>query len=108
MPLKINYSKINTNKLISNLVLFCNDKFNLKELNKYFSKDDFSYINDLLKSNDLKKNLLTFELSSKKKIVLVSIKDNLKSSDVENLGAEFFKLISSAKKVSIQLFQIVY
>ena len=98
MPLKINYSKINTNKLISNLVLFCNDKFNLKELNKYFSKDDFSYINDLLKSNDLKKNLLTFELSSKKKIVLVSIKDNLKSSDVENLGAEFFKLISSAKK----------
>ena len=38
---------------------------------------------NLLKNSDLKKNLLVFELSSKKKVVLISIKSNLKISDIE-------------------------
>ena len=32
-----------------------------------------------------------------KKIVLISIKEKLKSSDVENLGAEFYKRINFGK-----------
>ena len=50
-----------------------------------------------MKSHDLKKNLLLFEIKSKKKIILISIKDNLKSSDIENLGAEFYKLVNYGK-----------
>ncbi len=97
MSIKINYSKNTYNENSSNLVLFSNDKFNLNNLKKFLKNSEFSYINDLLKTNDLKKNLLIFDLSSKKKIVLISIKNNLKSSDIENLGAEFYGCINHGK-----------
>ena len=41
-----------------------------------------------LKTSDLKKKIFIYELSSKKKIVLISIKNHFKISDVEKLGAE--------------------
>ena len=97
MPIKINYSKNTYNENSSNLVLFSNDNFNLNNLKKYFLNSEFSYINDLLKTSDLKKNLFIFELNSKKKIALISIKKNLKSSDIENLGAEFYGRINHGK-----------
>ena len=67
MSIKISYSKKNKDKNTSNLVLFSNDKFNLNNLKKYLLEPEFSYINDLLKTSDLKKNLFIFELTSKKK-----------------------------------------
>ena len=51
------------------------------------SNSEFSYLNDLLKSRDLKKDLIIYEISSKKKIVLISLKNNLKNFEIENLGA---------------------
>ena len=48
----------------------------------------------MLKNTDLKKNLYIFELSSKRNIILVSIKKDLKISDIEKLGAEFFGRIN--------------
>ena len=97
MSTKINYSKKTNSKPSANLVLFSNEKFNINGLKKYLSNSEFSYINDLLKTSDLKKNLFVFEVNSKKKIVLISIKNNLKISDVENLGAEFYKRINYGK-----------
>ena len=67
MPVKINYNSTSFKKNSSNLVLFTDDKFNLIPIKKYISKFEFSYVNDLLKASDLKKNLFIFELSSKKK-----------------------------------------
>ena len=67
MPIKITYSKSSKAKSDANLVLFSNDKFNIKTLKRYLSVNEFSYINDLLKTNDLKKNLFIFDVSSKKK-----------------------------------------
>ncbi len=96
MSIKINYLKTN-NKSSANLILFSNEKFNISSLKKYLSNSEFSYINDLLKTSDLKKNLLVFELTSKKNIVLISIKNNLKTSDVENLGAELYGRINHGK-----------
>ena len=97
MPLKINFSKKTISKSSSNLVLFSNDKFSTSSLKKNLSNSEFLYINDLLKNSDLKKNLLVFEVNSKKKVVLVSIKNNLKTSDIENLGAEFYNRINIGK-----------
>ena len=97
MSIKINYSNKTDSKPSANLVLFSNEKFNINGLKKYLSNSEFSYINDLLKTSDLKKNLFVFEVNSKKKIVLISIKNNLKTSDVENLGAEFYKRINYGK-----------
>ena len=45
----------------------------------------------------IKKNLFVFEVSSKKNIVLISIKNNLKTSDIENLGAEFYGRLNNGK-----------
>ena len=48
-------------------------------------------------SSDLKKKIFFFEINSKKKIILISIKKNLKIFDIENLGAEFYGHINQGK-----------
>jgi leucyl aminopeptidase len=98
MTTKINYSNKLSSKTATNLVLFVDEKFNINDLKKYVSNTEFSYLNDLLKTSDLKKNLLVFEVSSKRKIILISIKQNLETSDVENLGAEFYAYINHGNK----------
>ncbi len=90
MSVKIIYSKKKGSILSSNVVLFVNDKFNTKNVSKYLSDKEYAYINELLKTSDLKKNIFVYEVNSKRKIILISIKVNLKNSDIENLGAEFY------------------
>jgi len=97
MSIKINYKNSGPKKPSNNLVLFTDEKFDIKPLKKHISSSEFFYINDLLKTSDINKNLLVFELSSKKKIVLVSIKKNIRLSDIENLGAEFYGRINYGK-----------
>ncbi len=97
MSIKLNYSNKPSTQISSNLVLFCDEKYSVQGLKKYLSNNEYSYISDLLKTNELKKNLLVFEVNSKKKIVLVSIKKNLKTYEIENLGAEFYKKINQGK-----------
>ena len=67
MSIKINYIKKTSNKSSSNLVLFVDDKFSVSHLKRYISNIEFSYINDLLKTSDLKKKIFVYELNSKKK-----------------------------------------
>ena len=67
MSIKINYLKKTNGKYSGNIVLFADEKFNINGLKKYLITSEFSYINDLLKTSDLKKNLLVFEVNSKKK-----------------------------------------
>ena len=97
MSIKINYSKKPSAKSSANLVLFSNEKFKINDLKRFLTDSEFSYINDLSKTIDLKKNLFVFELNSKKKIVLISVKSNLKTSDIENLGAEFYGRVNYGK-----------
>jgi leucyl aminopeptidase len=97
MSIKINYSNKLISKSSANLVLFADEKFNISNLKNYISKTEFFYINDLLKTSDLKKNMFIFEVNSKKKIFLISIKKDLKSFDIENLGAEFYGRINYGK-----------
>ena len=98
MSIQINYKNSGAKKNLTNLVLFVDENFNINDLKKHISKTEFSYISDLLKNNDLKKNLLFFEVNSKKTIFLLSIKKNLETSDIENLGAEFHSYINFSKK----------
>ena len=74
MPIKINYKKSDPKKPLNNLVLFADDKFNINSLKRYISNFEFSYIKDLLRTSDINKNLFVFELNSKRKIILISIK----------------------------------
>ena len=97
MSVKINFKNNFSNKTSANLVLFADEKFNTSPLKKYISETEFSYITDLLKSSDLSKNLFVFELNSKKKITLISIKKKFETYDIENLGAEFYSRINYGK-----------
>ena len=99
MSIKINYKNISSKKSLKNLVLFTDGKFNLLPLKKYISKLEFSYVNDLLKTSDNSKNLFVFELSSKNKIILISIKKDITSSDIENLGAEFYGRVNYGRNI---------
>ncbi len=97
MSVKINYSTRINKTLSNNSVMFVDEKFSLKNIQKFISKDEFSYINDLLKISDLKKNIIIFEISSKKKIILISIKKDFTISNIENLGAEFYNKVNYGK-----------
>ena len=98
MTIQINYKNNSLKKVFSNLILFVDDKFNISGLKKHVINSEFLYISDLLKNSDLKKDLLVFEINSKKTIFLVSIKKDIKASDVENLGAKFHGYINYDKK----------
>jgi len=98
MTIQINYKNSGLKKPSNNLVLFVEENFNISGLKKYISGAEFSYISDLLKNSDLKKNLLFFDVNSKKTIFLIAVKKNLETSDIENLGAEFHGYINYAKK----------
>ena len=97
MTIKINYLKKTTTKSTGNIILFTDEKFSTNGLKKNLSNSEFTYINDLLKSNDQKKKLFVFEVNSKKKIVLISAKKDSKRFDIENLGAEFYSRINYGK-----------
>jgi leucyl aminopeptidase len=97
MSIKINYTNKINSKSLQNQILFTDEKFNISSLKKYLSQDEFIYINDLLKTSDLKKKNLVFEISSKKKLVLISIQKDQKKFDIENLGAEFYGRVNYGK-----------
>ena len=67
MSIKINYKSGILKNPSNNLILFAGEKFDIDNIKKYISNSEFSYIQDLLKINDLNKNLFVFELNSKKK-----------------------------------------
>ena len=97
MSIKIIYGKKSSNKGTANLILFVDEKFNTTTLKPYLNNSELNYIKDLNKTNDLKKKLFVFEVSSKKKIILISIKKDLKNFDIENLGAELYMYINRGK-----------
>ena len=97
MPIKISYSNKSKIKAPSNLVLFVDENFNIKAIKNFFSNNEYLYVSDLLKNSDLKKNFLVFRINSRKIIYLVSIKKDLKASDIENLGAKFHENIDYKK-----------
>jgi leucyl aminopeptidase len=98
MTVQINYKANSSIKTSSNLVLFVDEKFNTSGLKKHILNSEFLYISDLLKKSDLKKDLLVFEINSKKTIFLVSIKKDIKTSGIENLGGKFHSYINYDKK----------
>ena len=97
MNIKINYKNRVFNKSFGNLILFVNEKFNISTLKKYISSSEYSYVSDLIKTKNLKKKIISFEINSRKKIILVSFKKTISSFDMQNLGAKCYNIISDSK-----------
>ncbi len=94
MTVQINYKSSDLKSNLANLILFVDDKFNISGLKKHISNDEFLYISDLLNTSDLKKDLLFFNINSKRTIFLVSIKKDANASNIESVGAKFHKYIN--------------
>ena len=97
MSIKINFLSRDLKKNNRNSVLFVEDRFNIVSLKKQISRNEYSYILDLLKTSNLKKEILSFKISSKKTIFLVSIKKNIKIPEIESLGAKFYDFFDMDK-----------
>ena len=97
MTVQISYKNKKTKNNAQNLVLFIDEKFNVSSLKKHVSNSDYAFISDLIKKRDEKKKILSFDISSKKKIILVSLKKNITNSDLENLGASFYDQFKNSK-----------
>ncbi len=102
MSVIINYKKP-PNKSSANLILFVEDNFNLQNIKNYISSKEYSYISDLTKMRNLENKIQSFDLNSKRKIILVSLHKDIKSSDVENLGAKFYDLFKDTKQINYEL-----
>ena len=98
MTVTINYKNKSTKISSSNLIMFSDENFNISPLKKHISSSEHNFVKDLIKTMDLKKKIISFTISSKRKIILVSQKKNIKNSDMENLGAKFYDLFKDAKE----------
>ena len=103
MSIEISYKKNLSKSNYGNLVFFVDEKYALFGLKKYFNKSENQSIVDLLKSQNLSKKISSFDLSSKKRIFLISVNKNINSSQVENLGADFYNYFKDIKKKEFQI-----
>ena len=98
MNIKIIFKSQVSAKSNRNLLLFVDERFNITGLKKHIPNSEYSYISDLLNKKDTKKKIITFDISSTKKIILVSIKKNFTESDAENLGAKCYDILNELKE----------
>ena len=98
MAVQINYKIKNLIKNPNIITLFVDESFNTSLLKRYLSNSDYTFITDLLKTKDKKEEILFFDITSKKKIILVSFKKNITTSETENLGAKFYDKIKKFKQ----------
>ena len=67
MTVQISYKSKILNNNPFNLVLFIDEKFNISSLKKHISNSEYVLISDLIKTRDIKKKIVFFDISSKKK-----------------------------------------
>ena len=87
MTVQINYKSSRSKKDLSNFVLFVDEKFNIAGLKKNISKSEFLYISDLLKTSDLKKDLLFFKINSKKNYIFSIHQERYKNFRYRKFGS---------------------
>ena len=98
MTISINYKNGSSKKNSTNLVLFLDEKLNISNIRKYISGSEYTFISDMIKIKNPKNKIVSFDISSKRKIILVSLKKNISSSDLENLGASFYDQFKDLKQ----------
>ena len=104
MNIKINFKKQALNKSSGNLVLFADEKLNIYSSKKYISDSEYSYLSDLLKSKVSNKKIISFDINSNRKIIIVSLNKNLNKSDTENLGAKCYEVFSELRKTEYYIY----
>ena len=100
LDIKLN-TKINRS-LSVNFAIFAD--FNQKKIvDKFLSIEEKQNLTAYLKANPSTEEFAIYNLSYKKKIILINIKKNYSNSEIENLGANFFIFIKNNKIYNFEL-----
>ncbi len=86
------------------IALFVDEKFQIKNRGGFLSNSEILYIEKIAKNKkNTKNNIISFNINEKTTIILIALKKDLKSFDVENLGANFYNFIkrNSFKDISV-------
>ncbi len=89
---------------LRDIVLFSDENFQIKNGKNMFSKFQISYIEKILKNKKKsKKSFISFNINENTNLILISLKNSLKSFDVESLGAAFYDFVkkNSFSNISI-------
>ena len=105
MTVQVNYKNNIIANSAGNYAFFTDEKLQIKNLKSTFSNHEISYISEIIKKKSTKKSFVSFDLSSKKRIILIPIKENLENVQIEHLGANFYNYIqeNSINDISINL-----
>ena len=100
MIIKDTFSKLtNISKLSGCIAFFTNEKTEITHLRKYLNSSDHKNLTVLLKNKNKNKNkkkgLLSFDLNPNQKIILISLKKNKKSNEIEKDGAKLTDFLKS-------------
>ena len=96
MSIKIRIKNSLNEKLVKNHVFFTNQDFKIAGFNKLSIFKHSNFINKSIssnKSND--KNFLSFNIGPTQRILLIKIKNNQSSLDIEKIGADFYNYLKS-------------
>ncbi len=104
MTVQVEYKNNVKSSNPATFALFTEDKFQFKNTGNFLSKNENSYVEKILKNKkNTEEKIISLNMNEKTTLILVSLKKDLKGSDVENLGAEFYSFLKKnlIKDVSI-------
>ena len=92
MSLNISYTNNLTKSTSSNIAFFVDEKINTNYLLKFFSKNQVSYMEQMLKKKGIEKKINIFDFDLKKSFIFIKYNQN---SNFESLGANFYDFIKN-------------
>ncbi len=96
MSIKISIKNSLNPKSVKNHVIFTNQNFKIDNLSKLPISKFSNFINKSVSLSDLdQRNFLSFNINASEKIILVKMKSNSSSLEIEKIGAEFYVYLKS-------------
>ena len=94
MTVQVFYKNKINSKSSNVFALFTDENFKIQKIGAYFSKKEVSFIEKIIRNNKIsKKKISSFNLDENSSVILIPLKKNLTSSEVEQAGADFYKFI---------------
>ena len=94
MTVQVFYKNKINSKSSNVFALFTDENFKIQKIGAYFSKKEVSFIKKIIRNNKIsKKTISSFNLNENSSVILIPLKKNLTSSEVEQIGADFYKFI---------------
>ena len=79
MTVQVNYINKAKSSDLGVITLFADEKFQIKNISDFFSKNETSYFEKILKNKkNTKENIISFNINEKSTVILISVKKKFK------------------------------